>query len=401
MKQERKRILDVAPFGVVPPIHGGSLRIFNICQYLSHCYSIMLFSQGIRSNEFQFTTKSWTTEVNLNFSEHRHVNIPASLGLELCRRVGIPSSIFVGDVLNIFKPRVLNCAINEVDCIQVEHPWQFEYVFKRKKERTPIVLVEHNYEYDLLQQIIVRNKINRKLLETALELEQFAVENADLVITVSDIDKNSLCQSFDISKGKIITVPNGVDSTRNRPISRIENEKYKKKLGLSGKYVILFTGSAYPPNIEAVKKICTVIAPNCAAEDIIFLIVGKVGEKLRSAKNILFTGSVVSVDDYVKCADIAINPMISGSGTNLKMLEYFSYGLPVISTERGARGLDLDGNHVIISRIDDFPENITRLRESPELYLRLQKNVRTLAEERYDWKVIGSQMAKIYENLLI
>ena len=46
MNIDRTRVLDVAPFGVIPPVHGGSLRIFHICQYLSQHYDITLFSQG-------------------------------------------------------------------------------------------------------------------------------------------------------------------------------------------------------------------------------------------------------------------------------------------------------------------------------------------------------------------
>ncbi|MFN7173813.1 MAG: MlaD family protein, partial [Thermaurantiacus tibetensis] len=34
-------------------------------------------------------------------------------------------------------------------------------------------------------------------------------------------------------------------------------------------------------------------------------------------------------------ADVALNPISSGSGTNLKMLEYFAAGLPVLSTPHG------------------------------------------------------------------
>ena len=247
----------------------------------------------------------------------------------------------------------------------------------------------------LLKQITVPTKINSKLLEIALEKEQFAVENADAVITVSDLDKTLLCKIFDLNERKITTVPNGVNTKEKKPISHKEREEYKKKIGLSGKYVILFTGSAHPPNLEAVRKIQTSIAPNCTAKDVIFLIVGKVGDNLNNTKNIRFTGSVASVDDYIKCADIAINPMISGSGTNLKMLEYFSFGLPVISTEQGARGLDLNQNSVIISEIEDFTKNIVTLRENLDLYARMQKNARDLSEKRYDWHVIGDQMIKI------
>ena len=39
--------------------------------------------------------------------------------------------------------------------------------------------------------------------------------------------------------------------------------------------------------------------------------------------------------------DLAINPVTTGSGTNLKMLDYMAAGVPVLSTPHGARGLGL------------------------------------------------------------
>ena len=38
--------------------------------------------------------------------------------------------------------------------------------------------------------------------------------------------------------------------------------------------------------------------------------------------------------------DFALNPMASGSGTNLKMFDYMAAGIPIISTEFGTRGID-------------------------------------------------------------
>ncbi len=40
-------------------------------------------------------------------------------------------------------------------------------------------------------------------------------------------------------------------------------------------------------------------------------------------------------------ASVAVNPMVSGSGTNLKIVEYLAAGVPVVSTPFGMRGLDL------------------------------------------------------------
>ena len=35
-----------------------------------------------------------------------------------------------------------------------------------------------------------------------------------------------------------------------------------------------------------------------------------------------------------------INPMISGSGTNIKMFDFMAAGLPIITTDIGARGIE-------------------------------------------------------------
>ena len=38
--------------------------------------------------------------------------------------------------------------------------------------------------------------------------------------------------------------------------------------------------------------------------------------------------------------DFALNPMYSGSGTNLKMFDFMSAGIPIITSEFGTRGID-------------------------------------------------------------
>ena len=46
---------------------------------------------------------------------------------------------------------------------------------------------------------------------------------------------------------------------------------------------------------------------------------------------------------YYARADVAIVPVRSGAGTRIKILEAFSFGVPVVSTEMGAEGLELTG----------------------------------------------------------
>lgn len=138
-------------------------------------------------------------------------------------------------------------------------------------------------------------------------------------------------------------------------------------------------------------------------KDIIFLIVGTVGTLFKDKEypNVIFTGYVDDVTKYFQIADIAINPMLSGSGTNIKMLEYMASGLPIITTKIGARGLDLKhGDNVIISEIDEFPEWIEILIEDDDLRYKLSINGRKLVEEKYDWEKIAEKELKIIEKIV-
>ena len=169
------------------------------------------------------------------------------------------------------------------------------------------------------------------------------------------------------------------------------------------KKIILFSGSRHFPNEEAVHKIIDFSEKFKNRKDIIFLVVGTVGSLFRDKNkypNIIFTGYVDDVTKYFQIADIAINPMMSGSGTNIKMLEYMASGLPIVTTKIGARGLDLKhGKHVIISEIDEFPEWIKTLLEDEDLRDKLSINGRKLVEEKYDWKKIAEKELEILEGM--
>lgn len=50
---------------------------------------------------------------------------------------------------------------------------------------------------------------------------------------------------------------------------------------------------------------------------------------------------VPSVPPYLIRADVAVNPAVTGSGVNIKLVDYLQAGVPVVSTALATRGLDL------------------------------------------------------------
>jgi glycosyltransferase involved in cell wall biosynthesis len=152
----------------------------------------------------------------------------------------------------------------------------------------------------------------------------------------------------------------------------------------------------YKPNIDAANFIIRQIAPGLP--DFKFLLAGEISRAFVSAKlpaNIKFLGKVneEQLDLVLRAADIAINPMFDGSGVNIKMLDYLAYGLPIVTTECGARGIETGGQEVmIVASPADFPEAIRKLNADLGLKARLAEAGRRLAFERYDWKAISQEL---------
>lgn len=344
--------------------------------------------------------QSGLTNVNHNYFEFRHVH-PISLAVSYAlKKNGLPF-VFASDALTVLKPKVLLEELKKSDILQVEHPWQFEYVYRKKPVGTPVIFVAHNVEAKLFQGMLCSRPIpGRKLLEIIDKKERFAIRHADLIICMSEDDKNQLTDRCEECKTKIHVVPNGVDASFFTPATLDERNYWKSKMGLANRKVILFTGSLHQPNIEAIRNIQK-ISDEIENKDIVFLVAGSAGKSFQSKRNMLFTGYVDDIAQYFKAADIALNPMTSGSGTNLKVLEYLASGIPVITTSIGARGIDLrHDKDVIISGIESFTEWIYRLLTDECLCEKLRTNGRKLAEARYSWENIAKCQMKLYNSLL-
>jgi hypothetical protein len=102
---------------------------------------------------------------------------------------------------------------------------------------------------------------------------------------------------------------------------------------------VLFAGSNHPPNKEAVQFIIKHVAPKLPQYD--FVIMGSVCDRLSKKGNMLITGPVSKTgkNKWFNRADMFINPVVKGSGSNLKMLEYMYFDKPIVATPTGARGM--------------------------------------------------------------
>lgn len=390
----RPRILVLSTYSCYPPRGGGQHRLYNLYSLLMRSFDVtmcsiievnkpyqnLLLENGLRQicvpQAREHAEAQWEVE------RHTELNLYDVCMIDLIEM----SKDYVQKAKNL---------IDESDIIIFSHPYLFglsKYVEKNKL----IVYESHNIEY-LLKKDYIQNHV---LLKRIMEIEKEACIKSDIIFTTSEEDKIGLIDIYSAYAEKIFVAPNGVDINKIQFINEDEKTRTKSLAGLLNHPTILFVGSWHPPNLEALEFIVDNLANKI--DDCIILVVGSVRDYYLQKhktlpKNVMAFGTVDEEEKYeiYKLADIAVNPMFSGSGTNLKMLDYMSAGIPAISTEIGARGLRAaDSKHVLICASDQIHEKIRDLLGNKDLRDKLRRSGRVHVEESYSWEKIAKNVEK-------
>jgi glycosyltransferase involved in cell wall biosynthesis len=193
---------------------------------------------------------------------------------------------------------------------------------------------------------------------------------------------------------RIAIVPNGV-SREHLDVS------VPKSAG-----TLIYSGSlTYAPNFDAVQFFVTEVLPRvrAARSRVTLSVTGShAGVSLHPLERdgVTFTGLVPDIEWRVARSEICVVPLRLGGGTRLKILEAMALGTPVVSTSKGAEGLDLkQGEHLLIADGPDaFARAVIDLLEDPDRARALAANARRLIAERYTWNRIGLQLEAILEE---
>jgi len=104
-------------------------------------------------------------------------------------------------------------------------------------------------------------------------------------------------------------------------------------------------------------------------------------------------GAVAHTEAYFLNSDVLSVPLSLGGGTRFKIVEAFKYGLPVVSSSKGAEGLEVtDGRNVLIA---DTParhaQRIVAVLRDDGLAARLAAEGRRLCREKYSFATAARQ----------
>lgn len=122
---------------------------------------------------------------------------------------------------------------------------------------------------------------------------------------------------------------------------------------------------------------------------------------LPQATNVTLTGFVEDVRPMVASSWVSLVPVRVGSGTRLKILEAMATGVPVVSTSKGAEGLEVnDGEHLLIAdTAEDFAKNVVRLLKENELRQEIITRARNLVKMKYDMEAVIPQFERLVQKV--
>ena len=399
-------ILDMQP--IDPPVGGGRLRLLGLYGgFKNNISATYIGTYDWRGPTYRdHMLSECLREIDVPLSEEHftaHDELAALLG-HSCIDTAFPMQ----GHLSTEYVKTVQQYTESADIVVISHPWVFPFALPVISDSKHLLVYDsHNHEGLLRVKLLDDGSEEaNKVLREAVRCEYELCRAANLILACSEEDKQSYMDLYDVDASKVIVVPNGVFTSKLSPCESPEKKrKIRRRLGLKLP-TVCFIGSNYHPNEEAARLIQEV------SQDLPqyhFVIIGGVGNALDDVDRGKFLNLTITgfVDEDVKLAylhasDIAINPMLSGSGTNIKMFDFMATGLPIISTDIGARGIpNTNGNiYELCNRYKgSLSECIVSLLGNDKRLKQLRDNARIEVCEKYSWEQISYVLGyKLYQQ---
>jgi glycosyltransferase involved in cell wall biosynthesis len=394
-----RKITVVSTYCFYPPQGGGQNRVFYLYKEMAKHMKVDIVCLAHESAVYE------SCEVAPNLFQ---IKVPKSHEHAVKEwRVEEKAGIPVTDIAMIslcnetvdFKQTIKN-SLKDSQFLICNQPYLYPMV--KEFSTIPIIHDTQNVELVLKKQMLKDTPYNRQLLNALGAAEAQACNESVLTTVCSLDDAQCFSQMYGYENKNTVVVANGVDLSSVEYIPQKQRKALRTKIGIKSQKLAIFIGSWHQPNIEAVDEIIKLAEQ---LPDFSFLVIGSVGGYYKGQQtphNIAFAGLVSDEEKqlFLSTADVALNPMLTGSGTNLKMLDYMLAGVPVVSTEVGARGLNIPEGLVVISETEHFKQAM----ECATVMIDTQA-ASSYVKETFNWQKIASAylnaLNKVYLDGLV
>lgn len=380
-----KKMLYITTQLPAPPVSGGVIKSWRMLEHFSTFCEVSLFC-FFKGNDIKWKDQ-FERRLKLKEFQYQEFEIRRSYK-------ALINSYFSNKSLNLYRnysaeaKKTIETMLVDKDILFVDHYEMFQYVPKTFKGN--VVLHQHNAEFVLWNRfaqveksVIKRNFLflESKRIERA---EREYCKRADLVLaSPNDIEQ---LMSLGIIQTKFReTYHLGEDELLNEELMKFDDTEK----------IIMFLGTLnWEANVDGLIHFIDNVFPNILSKEPTtkLYVIGKdADERIKSRAemhdNILLTGFVENVEPFYKKARVFVLPLRFGSGMKVKFLNALYRGIPTVSTEIGAEGLEIEnGEHYLLGKSDDdFSEAVIELLNNKEKWEAIQSSGREIAKEKYMW----------------
>lgn len=389
------KILIVSSYLPYPLHSGGQIRLYNLIKELANNHEITLVCEkrphqtleDIQEME-KICKKVVTVDRRKQWSLKNIAKTASTLN----------SFLVTGHTHPEMRQKIMDELVREnFDLIHVE---TFYVMQNLPITALPVVLVDHNIEYQVYRRFVDKApRLLRPLLLLDIAKikrdEEFAWKSATKVVAVSKEDKKVMEQ-----KGiKPDVVANGVN---------IADFAFKPKIKAKQQKILFIGDFKWLQNKDSLKFIIEEIWDKISLElNAKLWVVGKhIPEDIKN----LTDDPDVSFDEassgkatpaIFQEADILLAPIRVGGGTSYKILEAMSCGTPVVTMPMSANAINAKDSEEIMVGQDakELAEKTIKLLKIEKLFAKIAKNGRKLIEEKYSWKKIASDLESVYKGV--
>jgi glycosyltransferase involved in cell wall biosynthesis len=289
------------------------------------------------------------------------------------------------------------------DAVHADQLWMAQYALTAKEAAPALtsVLDQHNAVYLIPQRLAdsAGNPLLKRILtQESRNMARFEVgvcQQFERVVWVTADDQTAVQAVAGQAAGQITgpVIPICADPQTKRFVERAADARRVTFLG----------GLHWPPNAAGAVWFAREVWPliHQAVPDALFTVIGKEPPaelQTLNLPNLDVTGYVEDVTPYLQETAVFIVPLHAGGGMRVKIVDGWSWGLPIVSTTIGAEGIGYtDGRDILIAdTAEAFAQAAIRLLCAPAQAAELGQHGRATLEAHYDWRKTYQRWDEIY-----
>ena len=392
------RVLQLTKKVPFPSKDGESMAILSLASSLiSNGVSVDLLS--LNTNKHRFSSdlddldstiyrSIYMVEINTDFH-------PISFLLNLLSNIPYQISRFVK---KDYKVKLISLLTqNKYDFILLETVYLTPYIpLIKRYSSAKILLRTHNMEYEIWERLYeganwgVSKLLYKWMANQMFRYESFRLHTIDYLIAISERELLMFKASYPSLNGRVVPI------TWNT-----SNDSYQKTLKSNTQNISLFfIGSLdWKPNQEGLLWFLHKVWPICHAKfpHLSFYVAGRnMPDKIKqiTLDGVFMMGEVGDAVAFVNQHDIAIVPLLSGSGMRAKIIEAMALGKVVITTSIGLEGIEAqDAFDVCLANSpEEFIDVIQHLLSHPDQMIKIGINANHNIMNNYESVTMGKKL---------